>query len=105
MRLTVPLMVVKVNGVMVRPAELLVFEEPDGCTEEGLTGLEAPFELSIGGMGRPLIGFKPALMEAASDEPDFGPFDVGTGSPLTGFNPASMESAGDEWGKVNEVLV
>lgn len=105
MRLTVPSTVVKVNGFILRLAELLVFEELEGCTEEGVIGLEAPFVLSINGTGRPLTGFKPALMAAAGDEPVFDPFDVGIGSPLTGFNPALIESAGDECGKVNEVLV
>ena len=97
-------MVVKVNGDIVRPAELLVFEL-EGCTEEGVIDLEAPFEFSTGGTGRPLTGFKPALMAAAGEEPVFDPVDVGSGSPLAGFNPALIESAGNERGKVNEVLV
>lgn len=98
-------MVVKVNGVMVRPAELLVFEDLGGCTEVGVMGLVAPFGVSTDGTGRPLTGFKPALIEALGDESVFDAFDVGIDSPLTGFKPALMESAGDEWGKVNEVLV
>lgn len=105
MRLTVPSMVVKVNDDIVKPAELLVFEELEGCNEEGVIGLEAPLELSTGGTGRPLTGFKPALMAAAGEEPVFDPVDVGSGSPLAGFNPALIESAGNERGKVNEVLV
>jgi len=96
MRLTVPLMVVNVNGVIVRPAELLVFEDLGGCTEVGVMGFVAPFGVSTDGTGRPLTGFKPALIEAAGEEPVFDPFDVGIGSPLTGFKPALIESAGNE---------
>lgn len=98
-------MVVKAKCVIVMSPEVLVFEDLGGCTEVGVIGFEAPFEPSADATGRPLIGFKPALMEAAADESVPGPFDVGTGSPLTGFKPALIESADDEWGKVNEVLV